>query len=153
MSWWEGISPSWAALPLGLWFVTAVMRAVHGRFVEIENERNEALGGVDTTGKLRKLKQLKAEGESIKVEVPRNRANEASIPGWKGKLSRWRSAILIEIEGHELAETFENPPKPSDEQMQQCKLSQFTEMKMCLICLDRQLLILDDVISDLSLGT
>ncbi len=102
-----------------------------------------------TTGsKLRKLKKLKGDGESIKVEVPKYESDIPAIPAWKGKLIRWQSDVLIEIEDHKLAEAFKNPPEPSAEQKQQCELSRFTEMKECLIRLDRQLLILDDVISD-----
>ena len=152
MSWWEGISPYWAALALAVWFVAGVMRANHGRFVAIEKERNDALDGIDTTGNLRKLKQLKAEGKSIKASVPKYPVDEPAIPDWKGKLSRWQSDVLIEIEDHKLAEAFENLPEPSDEQKQQCGASVFTEMKSCLICIDQQLLILDDVISDLEIG-
>ncbi|MCH8151112.1 MAG: hypothetical protein IH830_01910 [Planctomycetes bacterium] len=131
-------------------FVLFIIVAPASMYWEQKDEL--ALGGIDTTGRLRKLKKLKAEGESIKVEVPKYESDASAIPAWKGKLIRWQSDVLIEIEDHKLAEAFKNPPEPSAEQKQQCELSRFTEMKECLIRLDRQLLILDDVISDLGLG-
>ncbi len=60
---WDGISRYWAGLPLLIWFMISLMRAIHREFVAIEVERDDALAEVEV------LREQHSGGDSRRIDI------------------------------------------------------------------------------------
>ncbi len=93
---WQGVSPWWSALPIGLLVIWGLLWANFKKYSEVEQQRNaleaEKQNRVDRYGVVTRLAQFRASGTTLLNELI---STQRDADYWIARSDKWAEEVLV----------------------------------------------------------